>query len=384
MRFSLFFLLYTRNISLLVRYRQRSWREHVWQVRDRLPVYCCSAGQECWTSDRQADSSKAPAASSESQLTGIRSVIKWTLWSRIHPVGTPVTHHARVRHNISSHHLIKAGEWSHSIARKGNNVTKNKEMILWIFLIKLPATFIKLSQCNGWTPCIAAVRVHELVFFFPLLEQAQRPVIYSESGLGLHNSPESLSGQLWRREQRCEISTAEEDYVRRGCSLQGSQHKYAQPRPLLSYLHITHKKKKEKTCSTKTILCSNQIPCQAQGGQEKKSRPKYLGFQEVHLQFSSGTETPARVQTHFLPNKTSLAMTCVYFPGTAQYSSVVAFHGSEVYTPEDHRRKGAIKTVFSQVMKWDVHSSFVDRYDSVPLGGRFYAVYTDGWFTWHR
>lgn len=73
-------------------------------------------------------------------------------------VGVLVTHHAQARNNISSHHLIKAV--SNHIGSHPEVITSpNNEMILRIqSLIKLPDTFIKLSECNGWTPCTSAVR----------------------------------------------------------------------------------------------------------------------------------------------------------------------------------------------------------------------------------
>lgn len=124
---------------------------------DQLPVslLCRPRMLDKWKAGWQLS---APAAFTESQLTEISSVIKWRQWSMICLVGMLVTHRAHVRKNISSHRLIKAA--NNQIESHTEVITSsNKEVILRIqTLIKLPDTFIKLSQCKGWTPCTAAVR----------------------------------------------------------------------------------------------------------------------------------------------------------------------------------------------------------------------------------
>lgn len=64
-------------------------------------------------------------------------------------VGMLVTHRTRAGNNISSHCLIKAVN-NHIESHTEVITSSNKEVILRIqTLIKLPDTFIKLSQCNG-------------------------------------------------------------------------------------------------------------------------------------------------------------------------------------------------------------------------------------------
>lgn len=89
----------------------------------------------------------------ELQATEISSVIKWRPWS-ISLTGMLVTHCTGARHIISLPYQSR--EQSHWITSL--NIVNKGVILTTQTLIKLPDTFIKLSQCNGWSACTAAVK----------------------------------------------------------------------------------------------------------------------------------------------------------------------------------------------------------------------------------